>query len=152
MKATRWHKLISLSFSEVVLLVEATVLVIAFDIALRVFPAKRCLNIFKDKAVPQRRRQKANPQRIAWLVEVADRYAPGRSSCLRQSGALSWLLHRRGVPTSLRIGVKREGEALVAHAWLQSDEGEVFETSEAATYALLSPPTLSEPLQAGSER
>lgn len=152
MKVTRCHKLISLSFFEVVLLAEATVLVIAFDIALRLFPAKTCLDIFKAKAVPQRRRQRADPQRMAWLVDVADRYVPGRSSCLRQAVTLSCMLRRRGVATSFRIGVTREGDTFGAHSWLESESGEVIGLSDTDKYAPLSSPGVQQPLQTGSEQ
>ncbi|MFQ5524545.1 MAG: lasso peptide biosynthesis B2 protein, partial [Acidimicrobiia bacterium] len=72
--------------------------------------------------------------------------------CLRRTIALAWLLRRRGIATTLRIGVTREGGDLVAHSWLQSEEGELFGLSETETYALLSPPTHPEPVRAGSER
>ncbi len=152
MKATRWSKLLSLSLSEVWSLVEAALLVVAFDLALRLFSPKTCLALFGGKAGSRGRRQGVNPQRMAWLVDVADRYAPGTSSCLRQAAALAWLLRHRGVATSLRIGVAREGGNLVAHAWLESEEGELFGLSDGDRYALLSSPTLAEPLRAGSER
>lgn len=152
MKATRWHKLRSLSFSEVLFLAEASVLVVAFDVTFRLFSTKTCLALFGRKAGARGRRQGVNPQRMAWLVDVADRYAPGRSSCLRQTAALAWLLRRRGVVTSLRIGVAREEGKLKAHSWLETGDGQVFGLSETDTYAPLSSPTHSEPLQAGSGR
>ncbi len=88
---------------------------------------------------------------MAWLVDVADRYAPGKSSCLRKAAALAWLLRRRGVATRLRIGVDREEGNLVAHSWLELGKGELLGLSDTDKYVPLSSPTLSEPLQAGSE-
>jgi hypothetical protein len=89
---------------------------------------------------------------MAWLVDVADRYAPGKSSCLRQTTALAWLLRRRGIATSLRIGVAREGGNLEAHAWLQSEEGELLGLSDSDKYVPLSSPAVPQPLQAGYEQ
>ncbi len=152
MKTTRWSKLRSLSFSEVWFLVEAAAAVVAFDLALRLLSSKTCLALFGSKAGSHRRREGVNAQRMAWLVDVADRYAPGRSSCLRQAAALAWLLRRRGVATSLRIGVAREGDNLLAHSWLQSQEGELFGLSDNDKYAPLSSPRLPEPVREGSER
>jgi hypothetical protein len=40
-------------------------------------------------------------------------------TCLERALALQRLLLRRGAPVKLRIGVRREGEALEAHAWLE---------------------------------
>ena len=152
MKASRWSKLRSLSVSEVWFLVEATGAVVAFDLALRLFSSKTCLAVFESKGGSHQRQEGADLQRMAWLVEVADRYTPGRSSCLRQAAALAWLLRRRGIATNLRIGVAREEGKLVAHSWLQSEEGELFGLSDIEKYALLSSPTLPELFQAGSER
>ncbi len=151
MKATQWRKLLSLSFSEVWFLVKAAVAVVGFDLAFRLISSKACLALFERKAASHRRQKGVDPQRMAWLVEVADRYAPGKSSCLRQTAALAWLLRRRGVATSLRIGVARQEGKFTAHSWLETGEGEVFGLSETDKYTPLSSPTLSEPLRAGSE-
>ncbi|MFB3143295.1 MAG: lasso peptide biosynthesis B2 protein [Candidatus Methylomirabilales bacterium] len=152
MKATRWSKLRSLSVSEVWFLVEAAAAVVAFDLALRLLSSKTCLALFGSKAGSHRRREGVNAQRMVWLVDVADRYAPGRSSCLRQAAALAWLLHRRGIATSLRIGVAREDEKFVAHSWLETGNGELFGLSDTDKYVPLSSPRLPEPVREGSER
>jgi hypothetical protein len=152
MKASRWHKLRSLSFSEVWFLVQAAAVVVGFDLAFRLFSSKTCLAPFGRNESSRGRRQGVNLQRMAWLVDVADRYAPGRSSCLRQSAALAWLLHRRGVAINLRIGVAREEGKLVAHSWLESGEGELFGLSDTDKYALLSSPTFSEPMRVGPQK
>jgi len=152
MKASRWHKLRSLSFSEVWFLVRAAAVVVGFDLAFRLFSPKTYLALFERKAASHRRQKGVDPQRMAWLVNVADRYAPGRSSCLRRATALAWLLGRRGVATSLRIGVAWQEGKFTAHSWLESGDGELFGLTEREKYALLSSPTLSDPLRTGSER
>ncbi len=152
MKTTRWNKLRSLSPSEVWFLVKAAAVVVGFDVAFRLFSSKTCLALFERKAAFHRRQKGVDPQRMAWLVDVADRYAPGKSSCLRQTAALAWLLHRRGVATSLRIGVARQEGKFTAHSWLESGDGQVFGLSDLDQYTPLSSPTLPEPLEAGSER
>jgi len=152
MKATRWNKLLSLSFSEVWFLMEAAAVVVGFDVAFRLFSSKTCLALFERKAGSRERRQGGNLQRMAWLVDVADRYAPGKSSCLRQTAALAWLLRRRGVATSLRIGVAREGNKLTAHSWLESGDGQMFGLSDPDQYTPLSNPALPEGMRVGSER
>ena len=152
MKTTRWNKLLSLSFSEVWFLVKAAVAVVGFDLAFRLISSKACLALFERKAASDRKQNGVNPQRMAWFVKVADRYAPGKSSCLRQTAALAWLLRRRGIATNLRIGVARQEGKFTAHSWLESGEGELFGLSDTDKYAPLSSPTLPEPLEAGSER
>lgn len=152
MKATRWSKFCSLSRAEVWFLMEAAAAVVATDVALRLFSSKSILALFDRRPNSQRRSQGADLQRMAWLVDVADRYAPGRSSCLRQAAALAWLLRRRGVLTSLRIGVAREGDNFMAHSWLQSEQDQVFGLSDGDKYTILSSSTPQKPLGVGSEQ
>ncbi len=152
MKTTRWNKFRSLSPSEVWFLVKAAAVVVGFDVAFRLFSSKTCLALFERKVASHWRQKGVNPQRMAWLVDVVDRYAPGKSSCLRQTAALAWLLRRRGVATSLRIGVAREEGRLMAHSWLESGDGELIGLSETDKYASLSSPAVPQPLQAGPER
>ena len=58
-----------------------------------------------------------NVERIAWLVEGASRLVFLR--CLPRSLALMRVLARRGVATSMRIGVQTVDSELRAHAWIE---------------------------------
>ncbi|MFQ5656811.1 MAG: lasso peptide biosynthesis B2 protein [Candidatus Methylomirabilales bacterium] len=152
MKTTRWRKLHSLSLSEACFLFEAAAAVVAFDVAFRLLSSKTCLALFERRGGSHARRSGANSQRMAWLVDVADRYAPGRSSCLRRTIALAWLLRRRGIATNMRIGVAREGDNITAHSWLESGDGQVFGLLKPDQYTPLSKPGLTEAIKVGSER
>jgi hypothetical protein len=55
----------------------------------------------------------------ARLVEAAARQGPYRATCLQRSLALWWLLRRRRIDSELRIGVRKEGGRLEAHAWVE---------------------------------
>jgi len=77
--------------------------------------------------------------RIGWLVTVAGRYAPGRTTCLTQAVVLAWILHREGIEATLRIGVARRADDLVAHAWLEHDGRVVFGLPDEQTYHPLLP-------------
>jgi hypothetical protein len=61
----------------------------------------------------------ATAQRLGRLVNIASRHGPYSATCLRQSLALWWLLRRRGVTAELRIGVGKEEEQILAHAWVE---------------------------------
>ena len=39
--------------------------------------------------------------------------------CLRSALALRWMLHARGIPAKLVIGVRSEGPRMMAHAWVE---------------------------------
>ena len=70
---------------------------------------------------PPARRGEAegDPLRVARSVRRAGRLFPGGSNCLVQSLALDRMLRGRGHPAEVRIGVKREGGELAAHAWVE---------------------------------
>lgn len=57
----------------------------------------------------------------AHMVNAADRHGPVHPSCLVKSLTLWWLLGRQGISSELRIGVRKEGGNLEAHAWVERD-------------------------------
>jgi hypothetical protein len=52
-------------------------------------------------------------------VDRAGRYVPG-GTCLAKSLALAWMLGRRGVAATVRVGVRTDG-GFAAHAWVECD-------------------------------
>jgi hypothetical protein len=60
-----------------------------------------------------------NPNNIARLVRIAANHGPYRATCLRQSLTLWWMLSRRGIASELRIGCKKQGSNVSAHAWVE---------------------------------
>ena len=58
--------------------------------------------------------------RISWSVNTASRHLPWECKCLAQALAGKAMLKRRGVASTLYLGVAKGGEAgLQAHAWLR---------------------------------
>jgi transglutaminase-like putative cysteine protease len=57
--------------------------------------------------------------RLARFAAAPYRLFRREGTCLRESLVFSVLLRRRGVPASIRFGVKRD-EGLTAHAWVDS--------------------------------
>ena len=53
------------------------------------------------------------------LTQTAGTRGPVDASCLRQSVWVYWLLRRRGLSPKLQIGVRRLGDDLDAHAWVE---------------------------------
>lgn len=69
------------------------------------------------------------PSKVVWLVSVACRFVPG-ARCLTRSMVAQLILARRGVATTLRIGVRKVGGELDAHAWLELDGRPLFENPD----------------------
>lgn len=118
-----WRKLKSLSWSELMLLIQALLLLplVAFGIKCFGFRgfygAIANLNRRKDKV--QEREGIKEARAIAKLVEIASRYGLYKPNCLQKSLLLWWLLRRRGIESELRIGVRKKAEVLEAHAWVE---------------------------------
>ncbi len=55
--------------------------------------------------------------RLVRLIEAAARLTGGR--CLARALVLLWILRWRGAEGVLRVGVRRHGEELEAHAWVE---------------------------------
>jgi hypothetical protein len=53
------------------------------------------------------------------MVRAAGWHGPYRANCLQQSIILCWFLRRQGIKSHLRIGVRKEGSRLEAHAWVE---------------------------------
>lgn len=58
-----------------------------------------------------------DPTELGIAVDRAGRYVPG-GSCLPRSLALAWMLRRRGVTATVRVGV-RTADGFEAHAWVE---------------------------------
>jgi len=88
----------------------------------------RWLGLPRLQAWLQRRPLAADPakalalpdiQALGEAVNIAARHTPFPATCLTRSLLLGWLLRRRGVASSLRIGVRLPQGALDAHAWVE---------------------------------
>ena len=60
-----------------------------------------------------------DPARIARMVQIAARRGPLRAKCLSASLTLQALLARAGLASELRLGVRKRGTLLEAHAWVE---------------------------------
>lgn len=61
----------------------------------------------------------ARARRLGGLVAAAARRLPGHPACLTRSVTLWYLLRRRGLPATLRLGVRTADAQLEAHAWVE---------------------------------
>ena len=58
-------------------------------------------------------------QRVATLVHIAARQGPFRASCLPICVTVHRLLRERGIAADVRVGVRKVGARLEAHAWVE---------------------------------
>lgn len=77
---------------------------------------------------------------IARLVSAAARHGPYRATCLATSLMLQRLLRSYGIESELRLGVRKVGDELEAHAWLEQDGAVLFDMRGARErFAVLEP-------------
>ena len=58
-------------------------------------------------------------QRLAQLASIAGRRGVIAVTCLPQALLVEWILRRRGLSPELRVGVRKQADALDAHAWVE---------------------------------
>lgn len=74
------------------------------------------------KAAPLDEGQAYRAAHIGRIVEAAAAHAPWRSDCYPQALTARTFLALRRIPHVVSFGVRRDGEALVAHAWVHAGD------------------------------
>lgn len=69
--------------------------------------------------------QRLRAAQIGRVVTVAAAHAPWRADCYPQALTARTFLAARRIPHVVSFGVRRDGDALVAHAWVQAGDVEV---------------------------
>ncbi|PAP75865.1 lasso peptide biosynthesis B2 protein [Rubrivirga marina] len=116
----RFRGALRLSPSELARVVEAVVLFHGFRVALRVVSGARLVRWLGARG-PQDTPPEALPSGVV-EVRRALRRASRRhaNTCLAQALAGRVMLRRRGLPSTLSLGARKEGERLAFHAWLRA--------------------------------
>jgi hypothetical protein len=73
--------------------------------------------------------------RVAWAVAAAARRAPWRTECLEQAIAGKAMLRRRGIASTLYLGMGEK--PLGAHAWLRVGDLHVTGGQDVGRYAVV---------------
>ena len=66
--------------------------------------------------------RRARAERIGLVVTLAAQHTPWKSECYPQALAARGFLTARRIPHRVCFGVRRDGSALVAHAWVQAGD------------------------------
>jgi len=121
-----------LSRDEHVALVQAALAVPAVALSLRVIGFNR-VQRWLERASARRGAPQPPAEAVVRISVLSlnrvKQYSLFRGNCLSQSLALAWLLRRRGLTPTLRLGVRRPGPRLDAHAWVEF-EGRVLNDTE----------------------
>ena len=121
-----WRRFRALNAADRGLIVEAATWLFLVRIgisAVSFLTLRRALANLSNRFVHRVPPSHASAQRVGWAVTAAARHLPFRTTCLIESLAAHAMLHRRGIVSELRLGVRRpDGPAsLAAHAWVEHD-------------------------------
>jgi hypothetical protein len=140
----RAHLFFRRSIGERRLFLEALAALLGAKFAVHFQPFRRLAPTFGQ---PQRETAHviAPPQRItavavSWAVQAVARHVPLGFVCLPQAIAAQRLLRRRGIATTLYLGVapdRADAESITAHAWLRAGDKIVTGEHEAARHRAL---------------
>jgi hypothetical protein len=112
------RRFMRLSPSERSLLKRVVLLLTAIRIGLFLVPFSLLRRVLLAAAIP-RDIVHVPVERLVWAVRVASRPVPA-ATCLTQSLALQFLLACSGRPSTVRIGVIKDGgSGFQAHAWVE---------------------------------
>jgi hypothetical protein len=115
----KWRLARELSAAEWWILWQAVGLLLIVSLGLRVFGLKRVQAHLLKHIPGQPKRLESPPRVIAQIVNGTARIV--RAKCLARSLVLWWLLKRRGIDSQIRMGIRKENGALLAHAWVELD-------------------------------
>ncbi|MCP4200742.1 MAG: lasso peptide biosynthesis B2 protein [bacterium] len=127
---SRWRKFRALNWSDRSFLLYAVVGLPVAGLILRLAGFERSIAWLR-RSSPRAGKSASSKQlrdwaqRRAFLISAAARSGPYRATCLPRSFLLWWITRRRGLEPELKIGVRRDRGALLAHAWIELD-GEVL--------------------------
>lgn len=116
-------------------------IVVGVRVALSLLPYRAWHALYAPaRRVPRsgRRATAPSPERIALAVRRAARLVPG-ASCLTRAIAAQRMLVLAGHPASLRVGVRRDGRRLAAHAWIEDGHGIVIGGLQSGEFQRLAP-------------
>lgn len=123
-------KFIKLDKNRRLILIEATITLFLTKLLIILLPLNKLKNIHfssRSKSISNRNQI----CEIKWALANANRLSFWKNKCLVQSIAGRWMLHRRGIPSSLHFGVKKDKQQkLSAHAWLTVGDFEVVPANE----------------------
>ena len=137
--AGRLHKLLALSFPELVLLVQAAVTLPPTRLSLKRRGYSATMRTL-DRLARRRARvtllgdDEARAAAVARLVYAAGARFPFRATCLPKALVLRTLLLRQGLAGELRIGVRIAGGRLEGHAWVEHEGVPLAQHPDVAEY------------------
>jgi hypothetical protein len=113
---------------------EATLVLAVARVAVRFLPPARIF-AWADRPLRRSRRFATDEARwVAWSIDTMSAKPWIKASCLASALAAHAMLRRRGIASTLCLGVAREEGAVAAHAWIEVGRDVIVGTAEAVRF------------------
>ena len=116
---------------------EAFFTIVLARLAVRFIPSAR---LFSWANRPPRRINRFAGDQISWVLWAVESVGAKpwlKTLCLPRALATHAMLRRRGIASRLCLGVAREGQALIAHAWVEIGENKAVSDSQIGRFTRL---------------
>jgi hypothetical protein len=113
------RRALSLAPGDWIRFAQAWLVLLAADLGLRWLPFARVERLLAPARTGRRTAEDPVVARCVWAIAAASRHHLKTMTCLPRALGLRWLLGRAGCAADLRIGVAREEDRLLAHAWVE---------------------------------
>ncbi len=119
------------------MLAEALAALALASLAIALLPFRRVAAAASSSIRGPERTDSETVRRARSAVTGWSRRVPWRAVCFQKGLALHWMLRRRGIPSALLYGARRDGDGLAAHVWVDVDGETVMGGDEAPDFACL---------------
>jgi len=133
----RLRTLRRLCWHDRLLLAEALVALGLVRLAIIALPFRWIASRLDAAPAGNARADRRKARRVGMVLHYAARVTPWRSKCLEQAIAGNLMLRRRGLPSTLHLGVAKKGMTLEAHAWLRCGDQIVTGGRETPRFAVV---------------
>jgi hypothetical protein len=119
------------------MLAEALAALALASLAIALLPFRRVAAAASARGRRAARTDDEIVRRVRSAVQAWGRRVPWRAVCFQKGLAVHWMLRRRGIRSVLLYGVRRDGDGLAAHVWIDVDGATVIGGEEAPGFACL---------------
>jgi hypothetical protein len=123
--------------SDAPMLAEALAALTLASLAIALLPFRRVAAAASARGPKAARTDPEAVRRARSAVTGWSRRVPWRTVCFQKGLAVHWMLRRRGVPSVLLYGARRDGDGLAAHVWVDVEGETVIGGDEAPNFACL---------------
>lgn len=125
------------SLADGAMLAEALAALALASLAIAFLPFRRVAAFASPSAREPARTDAETVRRARSAITGWSRRVPWRTVCFQKGLALHWMLRRRGIPSVLLYGARRDGDGLAAHVWVDVEGETVIGGEEAPGFACL---------------